>query len=139
MTFHSPAEDLAATTLESISGRLRRLEYLAGLRDGGGTYIHWGLSRVHGEYAANKALASAHRSSFSQVLSTPLETLLREVEQASEALGISPQRYVQELSNQIDGLMPGKLGAGAVRHFNSVLRALSSLARQKPDATRLAS
>jgi hypothetical protein len=139
MTLNSPAEDLMANTLEAISGRLRRLEYLAGLRNNGGIYVHWGLSRVHGEYAANKALASAHQSSFSQVLSTPLETLLREVEQSCEIVGISPIAYIQQLSSHMDGLMPGSMGTGSVRHFNSVLRALSSLASQKRDATRLAS
>src|ERR1700690_3234141 len=62
MTLNSALADLRATTLKAISGTLRKLQYLAGLRDAAGTYTHWGLARVHGELAATKALAEEHRS-----------------------------------------------------------------------------
>ncbi len=75
MTLKSALEDLSHTTLEAISGCLRKLEYLAGLRKNGGDYAHWGFNKVYGEAPANKALTTAHRAAVSDVLSTPLRNL----------------------------------------------------------------
>src|SRR5271165_1702204 len=120
MTFHSALEDLRATTLKAVSGSLRKLEYLAGLRNSAGNYSHWGLARVHGELAANRALEQEHRLVVSKILSTPLQRLLADAEQASGHNGLSPADYVEGLL-QRNRLLPAQPGAGAERHLNSVL------------------
>src|SRR5205807_3879862 len=67
MTLKSAFEDLSRTTLEALNGCLRRLEYLAGLKESRGEYSHWGFSKVYGEQPARKALTAAHRTAVSQV------------------------------------------------------------------------
>lgn len=126
MTLNSALEDLRATTLKAISGTLRKLQYLAGLRDSSGTYTHWGLARVHGELAAAKAIAEEHRSLVSTVLATPIEGLIADVKQCSELAGLPPQEFVKQLAHGPD-LLPPEPGAGAAGHLSSVLHALSSL------------
>jgi hypothetical protein len=133
MTFNSALEDLRATTLKAIAGSLRKLEYFAGLRDSAGNYTHWGLARVHGELAANRAIEQEHRQVVSKILSTPLQRLLADVEQASERSGVAPADYVESLIGQ-DRLLPVRPGPGTERHLNSVLQALSNLAKIRSDA-----
>src|SRR5271168_2875491 len=127
MTLISALEDLQETTLRAISGCLRKLEYVAGLRGGAGTYTHWGLVRLYGEGGAEKALAQAHRALLSEVLSTPLRNLEKDAEQSSELAGIPPKAYLQQLSGESSRLLPPSPGAGSARHLSSMLHALSSL------------
>src|ERR1700688_793516 len=126
MTLHSALEDLQETTLRAFAGCLNKLEYLAGLRKGGG-YEHWGLSRVYGDFAARKALARAHRSLLSKILAMPIRKLAEDAKQSSEIAGISPAAYVERLAPTSPNLLPQGPGAGSARHLSSVLHALSSL------------
>lgn len=140
MTLKSALEDLSRTTLEAVSGCLRKLDYLAGLRVNEDAYSHWGLSRVHGAIPANRALTTAHRVAVSKVLATPLRTLLQDVEHASTELGLSPEEYLEKLTAREALLLPQNPGAGAARHLSSVLRALLGLERHRDrNATRQAS
>ena len=131
MTLISALEDLQGTTLRAIAGCLRKLEYVAGLRNNGGTYAHWGLVRVYGEGTAEKALAQAHRALLSDVLSTPLRSLEEDVEQSSELAGVPAKLYLEQLSGANTKLTPPNPGAGSARHLSSVLQALSSLATHR--------
>ena len=135
MTLHSALEDLRTTTLRAISGVLRRLEYLAALREESGSYGHWGFKRVHGDPAAVKALAEAHREHLSQVLRTPLRSLIQDVHKSAEAADLAPGLYVERLRKQGVALLPEDPGAGAGRHLSSVLHALSFLVRNPRAAT----
>lgn len=136
MTLISALEDLQETTLRAVTGCLRKLEYVAGLRNQAGTYAHWGLVRVHGEGTAEKALGQAHRELLSDVLSTPLRNLERDAQQSGELAGISADLYVKQLSGETASLLPASPGAGTARHLSSVLHALSSLLpHQRPGAT----
>ena len=133
MTFLSAWQDVQKTTLNAIAGSLRKLEYLAQLRDSKGRYSHWGLSRVHGEERANTALAECHRSELSKLLRTPIQTLELDAEESSKEAGVPEGQYLERLSAK--SLLPADPGAGSSRHFSSVLLALSSLLRaRKPDA-----
>jgi len=135
MTLFSALEDLQANTLRAINGCLRKLEYVAGLRDRIGTYSHWGLVRVYGEGTAEKALQQAHRKLLSEILATPLRKLEKDVEQSSQLAGETAKVYLQRLSDDSARLLPSSPGAGSARHLNSVLHALSSLLhRRTPDA-----
>jgi len=136
MTLFSAQEDLQETTLKAISGFLRKLEYVAGLRDTEGKCAHWGLLRVYGESASNRALAEAHSQALSMVLSTPIRNLEADLQKSSEHAGISASEYLERLSRSAAHLLPPAPGAGSTRHFNSVLQALSSLRKaRRPDAS----
>src|SRR5882724_1524429 len=100
MTLTSALEDLRSTTLKTIVGGLRRLEYLSGLRDGEGNYTHWGLARVHGELAAAKALAEEHRTVTSNLLALPMSYLLEDLHESSEQAGVPAIIYLERLSSQ---------------------------------------
>jgi hypothetical protein len=140
MTLTSALEDLQETTLEAISGILRRLEYLARLKDRGGDYVHWGFVRVHGDLSAKKALAQSHRSLVSEVLSTPIRNLLQDVEKSSALAEMPPVSYVERLCDAGPQLLPAAPAAGSSRHLSSVLHALLCLSRvQRQGATPPAS
>jgi hypothetical protein len=134
MSLHSALEDLRSTTLDSMSGSLRKLEYLAGLRSARGTYDHWGLARVHGELAAKKAIEEEHHLLVSTVLATPLQLLLEEVERSSQLEQLTPTQYLARLKGE-PGLLPANPGAGSEEHLSSVLDALSGLLRNRLAAT----
>jgi hypothetical protein len=140
MTLKSAIEDLSRSTLRAISGCFQKLEYLSGLRSRGPGYSHWGFGKLHGQSAANKALAEAHKDVVSQVLSTPLSQLLADVEKATSEEGQSMEDYLKALSEKGSALLPNDPGPGASRHFSSVLHALFGLEKnRKRNATRRAS
>jgi hypothetical protein len=138
MTLKSAFEDLSLTTLEAVSGYLRKLEYLAGLREDKGEYSHWGFRRV--QTSARKAFNTAHRAAISEVLSTPLRLLMQDVERSSELAGVAAEKYLESLAERDEGLLPKNPGAGSARHLSSVLHALLGLERARErNATRRAS
>jgi hypothetical protein len=139
MTLKSALDDLTFTTLQAIRGLWRRLEYLAGLRAPGGDYLHWGLAKVHGDLAAQRALNEAHRSAVSKVLRTPIGDLVKDAEESSGLQGLTPEAYLEKLDQSKTQLLPANPSGGAARHLSSVLAALLSLAKTRRDATPPAS
>jgi hypothetical protein len=131
MPLHSALEDLRDTTLRKVSGLLGRLEYLAGLRTKEGKYSHWGLARVHGEEAAGDAISQAHESTAAGILRAPLRRMVRDAEVSSEAKGVPPESFTQELLARGPDLLPTRPSAGSARHFKSVLRVLSYLTKAR--------
>lgn len=131
MTLKSAREDLQARTLSAISGLLGKLAYLAGLRTQDGQYSHWGLSRVHGEGPAQKALGEAHKQALSSVLRAPLNQLQTDVRESSQASEVPPEKFVGELQEKETQLLPPNPGAGSRRHLSSVLHALSALVKHR--------
>jgi hypothetical protein len=129
MTFQAPFDDFVLNSLAGISGLFGKLDYVAGLRQGDGAYSHWGLARVHGEMAAHQAASDAHRLLFSRVLTMPLGFLLNDAAQSQSGRGL--QDYLEYLSQRRPVLAPQGAGVGPVLHFNSVLRAISALARAR--------
>ena len=132
MTLKSALEDLQGRTLRAVSGLLGKLEYLASLRKSDGSYSHWGLERVHGKAATQRALTEAHRGLVSRILRTPLEELLRDVDESSRPKQLASGDFVERLNEQPVHLIPPSPGAGTERHLNSVLRALAGLVRTRP-------
>ena len=129
MSLKSVTEDLQVRTLRAVSGLLGKLEYLAGLRQADGSYSHWGLSRIYGEEATQRALEEAHRNTVSTVLETPLGTLVRDV---SESSGPNDAARIEFLRNlQQNQSLPPSSGAGTAQHLSSVLRALVSLIKNR--------
>lgn len=129
MALKSVKEDLQASTLRAISGLLGKLRYLGSLRRPDGSYSHWGLSRVHGETAAQEALGQAHQGVLSKILRAPLCKLVDDV-QDSCADSKQPQvEFLGELERE--QTLPARAGVGSRRHLSSVLHALSALAKSQ--------
>jgi hypothetical protein len=74
---------------------------------------------------------------FLKVLRTSLRQLHQGPELGKESLFIPAQDYLEELRARRADLLPADLGGGSARHFNSVLLALSSLAKHSPPSTPL--
>jgi hypothetical protein len=129
MTLKSVKEDLQASTLRAISGSLAKLGYLGSLRLEDGSYSHWGLSRVHGETAAQGALAEAHQGVLTKILRTPLNRLLNDVQDSCAGRKQGQIEFLAELQERESQILPPKAGVGSRRHLNSVLRALLALAK----------
>lgn len=131
MTLSSPLEDLQRLTLQAIAGSLRKLEYLAGLKDKAGRYAHWGFARVYGEVAADATMLKAHRAALSQTLSRPLRELKEEVESCGKDANVPAAVYLAQLTARTKTLLPADPGAGSLRHLSSVLHALSELEKYR--------
>jgi hypothetical protein len=137
MPLQSALEDLLGTTLAGVEGLVGKIEYVASLRDvGSGNYSHWGLSRAHGDQAAQQALAEAHRLLFLRLLQTPLRTLRDEILLSSGTLQMTAVDYVEKFLTRKPVLLPKDLGGGSALHFSSVLDALSLLVSHPPENPR---
>lgn len=111
--------------MRAVSGLLGKLAYLGSLREADGSYSHWGLTRVYGETAAQQAVSEAHRGVVTTILRTPLAQLVRDME---ESIGPEKNKQADFLAGLTrDRLISPRPGAGAERHLNSVLGALTSL------------
>lgn len=131
MAFKTVKEDLQASTLRAIAGLLGKLEYFSGLRQADGTYSHWGLSRVHGESAAQSALRQAHQGLISRILRTPLCKLLEDVQDSCTGKNVAGPELIGILQTRESKVLPPNAGAGSRRHLSSVLDALLALARNR--------
>ena len=132
VTLKSIAEDLQQRTLRAVGGFLGKLAYLAGLREADGRYVHWGLARVHGEEATQRALMEAHQGVVSKILRMPLQRLLQDVEESSSSEERDRSELLERLNAQPERLVPPKPSAGSARHLSSVLHVLSSLTKNRP-------
>jgi len=136
MTLKSAFDDLTSTTLQAVSGLWARLEYVAGLRSETGSYMHWGLAKVHGEHAAQKALIEAHRATVAKILRMPLRDLMESVGEESTARGLTRRDYLERLYALRPNLLPAKTSGGSAAHLNSVLYALLTLEKGRHGASR---
>jgi hypothetical protein len=121
MGLRSAVEDFTSTTLACLTGPLRRLEYIAQLRNENGDYEHWGMSRVHGLAAAQSGITQAHSDVLRMVLRTPLSQLFEECRRGDD--GIPPPG-----DSSLRQLLPEDLSGGSELHLKSILIALQSLA-----------
>jgi len=137
MTLKSALQDLKDTTLAAVSGRLGKLAYLVSLRRAPGRYQHWGMETLHGTESAERALKTAHAEVVSGVLSTPLESLVEDLDESSRQSGVAALAYVEQMQARFPDLLPDeRKSSTASAHLNSVLVALSSLERHREHATR---
>jgi len=128
MTLKSALQDLRETTLAAVSGLLGKLLYLASLRQDRGGYQHWGMARVYGLEAAERALKTAHGEVLAGVLRAPLASLTDDLEETSRSKGLRPQACVEEMRGEFDGLVAGeRKDSPKATHLSSVLTALSYL------------
>ncbi len=130
MRLKSAFEDFEANTLAAVPGLLGRLSYIGKLRDGEGTYGHWGLTRVYGEAAAQYAIRASQRVLLSQVLKKPLPELLKDVIASCSNEHLTEREFLTSLSNS----PPKPLSPSARAHLRSVLNALSALVESQSNA-----
>lgn len=129
-------DDFVGLTLPAVPGVWGKLRYVASLRQEGGRYEHWGLVRLYGDAAVQRALSEAHRTVFLQVLRTPLKDLLKDAELSASELEMEVRCFLAELQRDARLLAPSDKGGGSEAHFNSVVQALSALtSRSRKRAT----
>jgi len=138
MTYLSASEDFLTTTVASLPGAWGKLHYLSELRTEDGDYDHWGLTRLHGKAAVQRALREAHREVFLEILRTPLGRLLDDASLSAADQELDALSYFSQLSARRQALLPPNLAGGLEAHFSSVLKALSKLAQARSSATRRA-
>lgn len=89
------ADDLRRRTLSQLPLALERLIYLASTRDyNTGLYHHEGLAQRYSEAAACEGLANCHRESFHELLSAPLEELVRQLQAYAGSIGALTSNFV---------------------------------------------
>jgi hypothetical protein len=130
MRLRSALEDFQANTLGAVPGWLGRLAYVGRLHDGEGTYDHWGLAKVYGDDAAQRAIRTSHRGLLSEVLKKPLAGLLKDM-----AVTCSNEHVTEEeLLASLNEAPPKPLSPSARAHLRSVLGALSALVETRCSA-----
>jgi hypothetical protein len=135
MRLKSALEDFEANTLGAVRGLLGRLSYVGRLHDGDGTYDHWGLAKVYGDDAAQRAIRASHRVLLSEVLKKPLAALLSDVVTSCSNEHLTEGEFLVSLTNS----SPKPLSPAALAHLRSVLSALSALVESRDGNLRGAS
>jgi hypothetical protein len=134
MRLKSALEDFDANTLGAVPGLLGRLSYVGRLHDGSetgnGRYDHWGLAKVYGDDAAQRAIRAAHLALLSEVLKKPLAVLLKDV-LASCSNELTEKEFMAALT--LMHSPPKPLSPSALAHLRSVLSALSALVESRDD------
>jgi hypothetical protein len=132
MRLKSALEDFETNTLGAFSGLLRRLSYVGRLHDGNGSYTHWGLAKVYGKDAAQRAIRACHRVLLSEVLRKPLAALLDDAIASSTSEETTEKEFLALLAQS----PPKALSAATRAHLGSVLGALSALVETRNSANR---
>jgi hypothetical protein len=130
MRLKSALEDFEANTLRLITGLLGRFFYVGRLLDGRGSYQHWGLTKVHGGEAAQRAIRASHRGLLAEILKKPVAALLQDVPVSSSHQQLSETEFLATLPQA----SPKPLSPEARAHLGSVWNALSALLESRNSA-----
>jgi hypothetical protein len=132
MRLTSANEDFEANTLGAVLGSLGRLSYVGKLHNGNGAYDHWGLAKVYGEDAAQRAIRTAHRALLSRILREPLALLLNDLPTSCSNEHLTEEEFLASLA--LSHSPPKPLSPPARAHLRSVLSALSALIENRNSA-----
>ena len=138
MKILSALEDFERFSLSAIPGALRKLAYLAGLRDKAGDYAHWGLARAYGQASAKQTMAEAHTRIFNESLGAPIRDLAEQALNAAREQGVCAADYVRQLAGSREQLLPRVNRGGSAKHLDAVLLALEKIAQTVPCANHRA-
>jgi len=122
-------DDFLQRTLANVPGVLGKLTYISELRENN-RYVHWGLERIYGEEATQRASREVHRALFLQVLRTPLRQLVEDLAPSAAGRQVEPRAFLESLVRNSKSLLAPEIGGGSVAHFNSIIAALSLLLAQ---------
>lgn len=122
-------DDFRQRTLASVAGISGKLAFVSELREND-SYVHWGLTRIYGEEATQRALQKVHHTLFMQVLRAPSRQLLEDLACSAAGQQIEPKEFIKSLVRNFESLVPLQIGRGSVAHFNSIIAALSLLVAQ---------
>ncbi len=113
---------------------LAKLDYISSLRGRDGRYQHWGLARIYGDEATQRAIAEVHRLLFLELLRMPMRKVVIDAASAGSVNKRSLHGFVEDLGGRAEDLVPPELGGGSLRHFNSMISALLALVRNSQAA-----
>jgi hypothetical protein len=130
MRLKSALEDFEANTLRMVPGLLGRLFYVGSLRDEDGQYSHWGLVKVYGDEAAQRAIRTSHRVLLSETLKKPLAVLLQDAPASCAKDHLTEKELLAKLAQA----PPKPLSPAARAHLRSVLSALLALVESRDSA-----
>lgn len=130
MRLRSAFEDFESRTLAAVAGLLGRFSYVGTLHAGGGIYKHWGLTKIYGEDAAQRAICSSHRGLLTAILRKPLAWLLTDVSESC-AKGEPEEEFLTTLVD----MQPKPASPAAKAHLKSVLNALLALVENRSNAS----
>jgi len=133
MRLLSAYEDFSGRTLSVVSARLEKLAFVCGLLQRDGSYRHWGMTRTHGDAAAQSAMLRAHGEAAAGVLRTPMRELLQE-----ELSGEGIEDLKQAWDQHHEQLAPPAASRAAQLHLSSVLEAFWLVTRNRSSASRRA-
>ena|ERR1022692_1082847 len=130
MRLKSAVEDFERNTLALVTGLLARFFYVGRLHDGRGSYEHWGLTKVYGVEAAQRAIRAAHRVLLAEILKRPVAALLQDVPVSCSHQRVSEREFMATLPHA----SPKPLSPAARAHLGSVWNALSALLESRNSA-----
>jgi hypothetical protein len=130
MRLKSALEDFEANTLRMVPGLLGRLFYVGSLRDEDGQYSHWGLVKVYGDDAAQRAIRISHHVLLSETLKKPLAVLLNDAPASCAKDHLTEKELLAALAQS----PPKPLSPAARAHLRSVLSALLALVESRDSA-----
>jgi len=126
MRLRSASEDFETSSLAAVAGLLGRFLYVEKLYVTCGKYEHWGLTKVYGEDAAQRAIGSSHRTLLTAILRKPLAWLVIDVAESCTK-GQAREEFLAALVD----LQPKPASPAARAHLKSVLSALSALVESR--------
>jgi hypothetical protein len=131
MAFLSAQDDFRKNTLEALPNSLKRLDYLAQLRENAGDFSHWGLERVHGKEEAQQAMRLAFERLLAEILRIPVKQLWHD----AQGLESEDAALLRHLGERLQRLVTKeelrRLPRTKQLHLRSVLAALQELSRSR--------
>jgi hypothetical protein len=131
MAFLSAEDDFRKNTLAALPNALKRLDYLAQLRENAGDFSHWGLERVHGKKQAQQAMRDAFERLLAEILRIPVQQLWKDAQE----LGAEDAALLRHLGRRLQRLVTKEelrnLSRTQQLHLRSVLAALQELSRSR--------
>lgn len=131
MSLTSAFEDFEGRTLSAVPGVLGKLRYVAHLCNSSGGYLHWGLEKVHGRDAAEKAILSSQRTLVARILRTPLRDLADDLQRSATGAEMKDFEFLSILERPLRDDLPVQNFRASEKHFRSVLHILSALAQNR--------
>lgn len=131
MTFLSAKDDFRKNTLAALPNSLKRLDYLAQLRENAGDFAHWGLERVHGKEAAQQAMNEAFQALLGEILRVPVAQLWRDAQELDAEETARLGHLGERLKRLVTKEELRQLSKTKQLHLRAVLAALQELSRSR--------